>query len=179
MNAECREYYWAGIGIVAAKLGIKIEYLTIGDFDGINGEAKLESLEQWCDASVDVHSFRAKRVEDYCTALLAGSAGRFICAESRRCHLKRTLGSAGLEEGFLRELYECVQCEPDRAMAIIVGSLGDFDDGDAKATTRRLWHRAIRILRQPMYNNWLKRLIWRLKQVREIDGIGILRLLEP
>ncbi len=119
------------------------------------------------------------QVEDYATTLLAGSAASFLRVESQRCPLKRSLGDAGLEMRFLREVWQCLQREPDRAVSLICGSLGAFDDGDVEATTLRLWRRAIHLLRQEPQADQLKRLARRLSEVRHLSGDQVSRLLKP
>jgi hypothetical protein len=37
-------YYWAGIGVVAVHYGIRLERISIGDVDGLNGEVSLEPI---------------------------------------------------------------------------------------------------------------------------------------
>ena len=88
------------------------------------------------------------------------------------------MGEAGLEMKFLREVWQCLQREPDRAVAIICGSLGEYDDGDIEATTRRLWHRAVRLLRQDVPYLQLKSLAKRLMTVKQMTGEEICRLLK-
>ena len=117
-------YYWAGIGVVAVKYGIEVQRISIGDENGLGGEAVLEPIGKWCSLNVGLDYFKAMQVENYATALLAGSAASFIRVQDQRCHLKRSLGDAGLEMKFLREVWQCLQREPDRAVAIICGSLG-------------------------------------------------------
>ena len=111
------------------------------------------------------------------TALLAGSAASFLRAQEQRCQIKRSLGDAGLEMKFLREIWQCLQPEPDRAVAIVCGSLGKFDDGDAEATIRRLWHRAIRLLRQTAIRAKLDRLTRELERTGRLTGDKVERLL--
>jgi hypothetical protein len=75
-----------------------------------------------------MNPFKAAKVEDYATTLLAGSAASYIHVQDKRCRLKRSFGEAGLEMKFLRQLSQSVQREPDRAIAIIRGSLGVQSD---------------------------------------------------
>jgi hypothetical protein len=174
--ADCA-YYFCGIAVTAAKFGIRLECLSIDDEYGLDAEAKLESLESWCDSDVGAMPFHIARIEDYVTTILAGSAASFIRAEDRRCRLKQSLGSAGLEQRFLRQVWQCLQPETDRAVAIICGSLGSVDDGDVEATTRRLWHRAVRILRQPTHHQQLKSLARHIAEVKRMTRSEIIRVL--
>jgi len=166
MQSDYHAFYWAGIAVTAFKFGIKLQRLSIGDKDGLHGEAELEPVTEWCDLDVGMNSFKASAVEDYATTLLAGSAASFIRAQDERHHLKRSLGDAGLKMKFERQVWECVRREPDRAVALICGSLGSFDDGDVEATTQRLLERAVRTLRQPKQNQQLKRLAQKLLRVK-------------
>jgi hypothetical protein len=170
-------YYWAGIGVSAVKYGIGIHRISIGDDHGLDGEAVLEPVGNWCDLNVGLDYFKAMQVENYISTLLAGSAASFIRVQDQRCHLKRSLGDAGLEMKFLREVWHCLQREPDRAVAIICGSLGAYDDGDVEATTQRLWHRAARLLRQPTHHQQLKCLAQRLSETRQMAGEDVYRFL--
>src|SRR4051812_17214431 len=132
-------YYWAGIGVVAVKNDIEVRRISIGDEKGLNGEAILQPLENRYSLNVGLNYFKAMQVEDYVTTLLAGSAASYIRVHDQRGHLKRSLGDTGLELRFLREVWQCLQREPDRAAAIICGCLGSYDDGDVEATALRLW----------------------------------------
>jgi hypothetical protein len=171
-------YYFAGIAVTAAKLGIRLERLSVGDQYGLNGEAKLEPLESWCDSDCGENPLLAAKVEDYATTLLSGCAASYLHVQQGRCHLKRTFGDAGLEERFLRQVWHALQPELDRAHAIIIGSLGNYDDGNAEATARRLWHRAVRILHQPVHNRQLKRLAGHLDKAKHLRREEILSLLK-
>jgi hypothetical protein len=173
---DFRAYYWAGIAVLAIKSDIEIECLDVGDANGLNGKAILEPISS-SDMDVGLNSWKARKVEDYVTTLLAGSAASFIRVLGRRGHLKRSLGDAGLEMRFLREVWQCFQPEPDRAMAIICGSLGKYDDGDAEATFKRLWHRAVRILRQPQHDQQIKLLAKHLLCVKRMTGEEVHRLI--
>ena len=155
-----------------------MQRISICDQNGVNGEAVLEPIGKWCSLNVGLDYFKAMQVENYATALLAGSAASFIRVQDHRCHLKRSLGDAGLEMKFLREVWQCLQREPDRAVSIICGSLGDYDDGDVEATTRRLWNRAVRVLRQKPQYEQLKLLAKRLMAVKQMDGEEVHRLLK-
>jgi hypothetical protein len=78
---------------------------------------------------------------------------------------------------YLREAWQCSQREPDRAIAIICGSLGAYDDGDVEATTRRLWDRAVRLLRAPTQHARLCLLAKELRSARRLSGKDVRRLL--
>jgi hypothetical protein len=171
-------YYSAGIGVVAAKYGIEVQRISIGDENGLDGEVVLEPIGELCSLNVGLDYFKAMQVENYSTTLLAGSAASFIRVQDQRCHLKRSLGDAGLEMKFLREVWQCLQREPDRAVAIICGSLGAYDDGDIEATTRRLWNRAVRLLRQDVTYLHLKSLANQLATVKQMTGEELCRLLK-
>jgi hypothetical protein len=171
-------YYWAGIAVVAVKYDIDVVQISIGDELGIDGEVQLEPIGKCCNLNVGLDFFQALEVENYATALLAGSAASFIRVQERRCHLKRSYGNAGLEMKFLREVWECLQREPDRAVAIICGSLGEYDDGDVQATTQRLWHRAVRVLRQEKHKQQLRLLATRLMEVKQMTGEEVRQLLK-
>jgi hypothetical protein len=170
-------YYWAGIGVVAVKYGIQIRRISIGT-DGVDGEAALEPIGKFCNLNVGQDFYRAIEVENYVTALLAGSAASFIRVQDQRCNLKRSYGDAGLELKFLHEVWQCIQREPDRAAAIIFGSLGAYDDGDVEATTQRLWHRAVRVLRQELHYDQLRALSKRLMEAKQMAGEEVRRLLK-
>jgi hypothetical protein len=71
-------YYYAGIAVLSAKFGIRLDWLSAGDEHSLDSEAKLEALENWCASDAGGNPFRAARVEDYVTTLLAGSAASFI-----------------------------------------------------------------------------------------------------
>lgn len=169
-------YYWAGIGVSAIKYGIEVQRISIGDENGLDGEAVLEPIAKWCSLNVGLDYFKAMQVECYATTLLAGSAASFIRVQDQRCHLKRSLGDDGLEMKFLREVWQCLQREPDRAVAIICGSLGEYDDGDIEATTRLLWNRAVRLLRGDVAYQQLKSLANQLMTVKKMTGEEICRL---
>jgi hypothetical protein len=177
--ADTNAYYWAGIGIVAVKFDVKFKSLSLGDLDGHDGCAILEPVGNYCDLDVGMDPFKASKVEDYATTLLAGSAASYIRARDKRCHLKRSLGEAGLEIKFLRQIWQSLHREPDRAIAIIFGSLGAFDDGDTEGTTRRLWHRAVCILQQQPYSDQLRRLARELTSLGELTGAEVHELLKP
>ena len=69
-------YYWAGIGVVAVKYGIEVQRISVGDEYGLNGESILEPIEESCG----LNYFKAMRVENYATTLLAvSSAFPSIC----------------------------------------------------------------------------------------------------
>jgi hypothetical protein len=148
-------YYRAGIG-VALKHGIEVKRISMDDEIGLDGESILEPIGESRSMNVGLDHSKAMQVESYATTLLAGSAASFIRVQGQCCHLKRSFGDAGLEMKFLREVWQCLQREPDRAVAIICGSLGDYDDGDVEATTRRLWTGAVRILRHKTQYEHLK-----------------------
>jgi hypothetical protein len=118
------------------------------------------------------------QVEDYATTLLAGSAASCIREQDRRCHLKRSLGDAGLELSYIRQVWQCLRREPDRAVSIICGSLGHYDDGDVEATTLRLWRRAVRVLRHDVQYQHLKTLVKKLLISKQMSGDEIYRLLK-
>ena len=177
MPAPDYRIHWAGIGVIAHKYGIQIRRISIGN-DGVDGEAALEPIEKCCSVNVDEDFFRAIEIENYATALLAGSAASFIRVQDQRCHLKRSYGDAGLELKFLHEVRQCIQREPDRAAAIIFGSLGADDDGNVEATTQRLWHRAVRVLRQQVHYQQLRLLSTRLMVVKQMTGDEVLQLLK-
>jgi hypothetical protein len=162
-------YYWAGIGVVAFKYAIRVVRIAIDDADESRGEAVLEPIGRWRNPDVGMDYYKTMLVENYATALLAGSAASFIRTQDQRCDLKRSLGDAGLEERYLREVGQCRQRESDRAIAIIFGSLGAYDDGNVEATTRRLWHRAVRVLRQKEQYEQLKLLAKRLLEVKRMS----------
>jgi hypothetical protein len=170
-------YYWAGIRVIAVKYGIEVQRISIGDQNGLNGEAVLEPVGKWCNLNVGLNYFKAMQVENYATTLLAGAAS-FIRVQDQRCHLRRSFGDAGLEIKFLREVWQCLQREPDRAAAIICGSLGEYDDGDVEATARRLWTRAVRLLRQKVQYQQLKSLATQLMTVKQMTGEEVCRLLK-
>ena len=79
---------------------------------------------------------------------------------------------------FLREVWQCLQQEPDRAVAIICVSLGEYDDGDVEATARRLWTRAVRMLRQKEAYQQLKSLANRLMKVKQMTGEEVRQLIK-
>ena len=79
---------------------------------------------------------------------------------------------------FLSEVWQCLQREPDRAVSIICGSLGEYDGGDIEATTRRLWNRAVRLLRQEATYQQLKSLANQLMTVKQMTGEEVYRLLK-
>jgi hypothetical protein len=170
-------FYFAGIGVIAHHFHIDVYKLSAGDKNGFAGKVLLEPIAKWCDLDVGLNPFKAAKVEEYATALLAGLAANYVCAEARRGQIKRSHGGAGLEMKYLREIWQSLQPEPDRAIAIIFGSLGKFDDGDAEATTRRLWHRAVRLLRQPKLHGQLNRLARELKEKGRMTHDEIDRLL--
>lgn len=174
---EIQHYYYAGIAILAVHFGIELRELDLGDRDGLNGEAALEPIDQWCDTDVVYDGVKGSRVEDYVTTLLAGSAATFIRAESRRHHLLGSFGSAGLERKFLRQVWLCLQREPDRAAAIICGTLGKFDSGDVEATMMRLWHRSVRLLREPSRWKQVERLARQLVQTQRMTGDDVKQFL--
>jgi hypothetical protein len=170
-------YYWAGITVVASHFEIRVRHLSLGDEYGLDGAATLEPVETWCHSDAGMNPFRTARVEDYATALLAGHAAVFIRDSDERCQLKKAYGQAGLEMKFLRRVWQCLQPEPDRAVALIVGFLGEYDDGDVEATAQRLWHRAARILRQPKRCKQLKVLAGELIQSIEMTEKDVIRVL--
>lgn len=108
---------------------------------------------------------------------MAGSAASFVRVQEKRCHLKRSFGDAGVELQFLRDVWQCFQREPDRAVGIIFGSLGAYDNGDVEATTKRLWHRAVRVLREKPHFQQLKLLAGQLEKLKQMSGEEILALL--
>ncbi len=177
-SADFHVYYWAGIGVIANKYGIEVRRLSIGDQHGLNGEARLDPIGKWCSLDVGLNYFKAMQVENYVTTLLAGSAASYIRVQDQRSQIKRSFGEAGLESKFLREVWQCVQREPDRAVAIIAGSLGAYDDGDVEATTIRLWRRAVRIFRQQAQYEQLELLASELTRSRELNGDKIRDLLK-
>ncbi len=81
-----------------------MQRISIGDENGLDGEAILEPIGKWCNLNVGLDYLKAMQVENYATALLAGSAASFIRVQDQRCHLKRSLGDAGLEMKFLHEV---------------------------------------------------------------------------
>ena len=172
------EYYWAGIAVVASHFEIRVQHLSVGDEYCLDGSAMLEPLETWCDSDAGMNPFLMAKVEDYVTALLAGNAAAFIRESEERCQLKKSFGEGGLEMKFLRKVWQCLQPEPDRAAAIIVGFLGEYDDGDIEATVRRLWHRAVRILRQPKRHKQLKALADALCRTIEMTDEDVVRVLD-
>jgi hypothetical protein len=172
-------YYWADIGVAAITYGIDIRRISIGNQEGVDGEALLEPITKFCDLNVGLDFYKALEVDNYATVLLSGSAASFIRVKDGRRHLQRCYGDAGLEMSFLREVWQCLQREPDRAAAIICGSLGEYDDGDVEATAARLWCRAVRMLRQPKQYDQLKRLACRLFEVKEMAGRDVRDLLTP
>ena len=171
---EC-SYYRAGIAVIAQRFGIRVDRLWIGDKHGLDGITVLESLEDWCKSGAPAAPSHGKAIEDYVTTLLGGAAATFIKAQDRRCHLKRTFGDAGLEENFIRKVWQCLQPEPDRAVAIVVGALSAYDDADAAATTRRLCNRAARLLREPRAHAQLSNLASQLMQAREMSALEVAR----
>lgn len=166
-------YYFSGIAVVARHFDIEVTELSIGDDAGLGGYAFLQPVSTWCSMGVEENPFAASAMEDYITTLLAGSAATFLKTMDERCQVKRSFGDAGLEMQFLREIWQGLQREPDRAISLIFGSLGHVDEGDIEATARRLWHRAIRILRQPKVNTKLQRLVRRIEDVRKMSGAQI------
>jgi hypothetical protein len=174
---DYQAYYWSGIAVCAARFSIGLKRLSLGDNCGLNGVAQLDAFDEWCGTDVGINPFTATRIENYVTALLAGSAAVFIRVQDARCHLKRSYGDAGLEAKFLREVWQCLQPESDRALSIVVAWLGAYDDGNAEATTRRLWHRAVRILRQPQHYQQLKTVAQSLTEMRQMTGEEVRRQL--
>jgi hypothetical protein len=168
------------LGEERSKFGIEVRHISAGDEVGLDGEASLEPVTEWCDLDVGLNPFKAAAVEDYATTLLSGSAAAFIRVQDQRHLSKRSIDDAGLDLEFLRQVWQCLQPEPDRAIAIICGSLGSVDDGDVETTTRRLWHRAVRILRQRQYYWQLQRLARHLREVEKMSGTEVLQFLsEP
>ena len=87
-NLDYHVYYWAGIGVIAFKFGIRLEWLSIGDEHGQGGRAVLEPLEDWCDPEDESHFYRVMQIEEYVTTLLAGSAASFVRVQNQRSHYK-------------------------------------------------------------------------------------------
>ena len=52
-------FYWAGIGVTAHKFGIRVHKLSLGDEYGLNGEASLEPISEWCDLDDERTIFHA------------------------------------------------------------------------------------------------------------------------
>jgi hypothetical protein len=86
-----RAYYWAGIGVAAVKFGVELESLSVGDGDGKDGHAILEPVGNFCDLDVGMNPFKAAKVEDYATTLLAGSAASYIRVQDQRCLLTKVV----------------------------------------------------------------------------------------
>ena len=178
-QSQLNAQYCAGIGVIAVKFGITVKRLWIGNEEGSLCDALLEPINISRVADADLDYFRTMQIEDYATALLAGSAANFIREQDQLCHLKRSFGDAGLEMRFLREIWQGERRKPDRAMAIICGFLEEYDDGDIEATAKRLWHRAVLILRRVPHCQQLKSLAQQLQRVKLINGDEIHHFLKP
>jgi hypothetical protein len=167
-------YYWGGVAVIAHKFGIPVHGLYVGDESGLDGKADLQPISESCDPNVGLNP----PVEDYVTTLLAGSAASFIRVEEQQSHWRRPCTDPGFDVAFLRRVWESLQPERERAVAIICRSLGDVDDGNVKFTVRRLWQRAVRLLRQPIHHRQLKRLAEHLITSKSMSSDEVRRLLE-
>jgi hypothetical protein len=163
-------YYLAGIGVAATRFGVRALELSIPDNWSTQRSPILEPFEAWYSILSDSDFDERDLIEDYVTVCLAGVAGNFIRTESIRCPLKRSMGSAGFELAHLRWVWRGESSECDRAFAIAFSHLPEIDGGDVEATLYRLWHRAVRILREPSQRSQLDRLARELVKTGRMGG---------
>ena len=175
---ELEAYHQAGIGVLAVKLDVRLQQLSVGFEKQWTSGPTLEPLENFRKEDVEHSSCNRDRVEDYLTASLGGSAGVFLFNLGRRRHFQRSHGDAGLEMKHLRRMWQCVEPEVDRAFGIAFALLSKFDDSDTEATLWRLWQRAVELLRQPLQRKQLDRLARQLMQVGKMPGEEVVRFLQ-
>lgn len=166
-------HYKAGIGVAAATLGVRIRTLGM-DYDaGARFGFSLEPLSSWIGKKPESLAHRVSLIEDYIVVCLSGDAARFICASTRRPHLRRSSAGAGPELKQLRLLWECLEPESERALVIALGTLPVLDEGDPEATIYRLWKRAHRLLRESRQRIQLAELARHLLRNKQMSGAEV------
>jgi hypothetical protein len=174
MFDELESFYLSGIATVAVLNGVEVRELALGF--GSAGVI-LERIDQFCASSSGTECEYVSDVEDYCTACLAGLAGRAIRAETRR---KRVglCDPAVLELKNVKAVLRCDEREPDRAFAIVFAALGEIDGGNSEGTVYRLYKRAHRLLCQPRQTEQLNRLARHLLQIGRMSGDEVQQFLK-
>jgi hypothetical protein len=109
-------------------------------------------------------------IEEYLLVCLSGDAARFICASTRRPQLRRSLEGAGPELKQLRQLWEGLEPESERALVIALGTLPVLDGGNPEASIYRLWKRAHRLLTENRQRTQIAGLALHLLHVRRMTG---------
>ena len=179
MNLTIREaYYNAGIGVLARKLNIGLRQLTIGFEHQYFSGPKLEGLQELSLADVAFSASGRQEIEDYLTVCLGGIAGEQIYVLANRRQLHWAQGDAAYLWKFWRRTQECGDPEVDRAFAIAMAYLRNYDLGDPNATVWRLWQRAVNLLQQLPQREQLDRLAKQLLFVGKLSGDEVFLILD-
>lgn len=170
-------YFNAGIATAAFEFGVTVHRISLRLNAGKRDRPRLTPLRQYVQSRPSGRDPLQPYV-DFCTVLLAGSAGRLIGLEAYLAYPKPHLDNLRLERAHLAEAGLCLEPETDRAFSIIVGRLEDLHNGDAQVIFNELWRRALHLLRQAPQRARMEALAAAIRQRRVIEGPEIAKILK-
>jgi hypothetical protein len=170
-------YYHAGVAVVGVELGVSIQRLSIRRSDGSDPTPLLEQLGDWCFEHDSMPAFQFVVIENYCTTLLAGSAGQLQRAEARAGYEHASMEQRAMARRYRTKAVQTYDALTDRAFAIALAGLQPCDGGDTLKSLRRLWLRADYLLRQEPHRSQLNCLATRLLDVEEMFWPEILAVI--
>jgi hypothetical protein len=160
-------YYHAGVAVVGVELGVSIQRLSIRRSDG----------SDWCFEHDSMPAFQFVVIENYCTTLLAGSAGQLQRAEARAGYEYASMEQRAMARRYRTKAVQTYDALTDRAFAIALAGLQPCDGGDTLKSLRRLWLRADYLLRQEPHRSQLNSLATRLLVAEEMFWPEILAVI--
>jgi hypothetical protein len=169
-------YFNAAIGVTAFEFGVPLRRLSLEVKSGRRDRPQFGSLKEYISTNIGRFDCIDAAL-NYTTVLLSGGVGRVIGLEAYLAYPEPHLEMARLERAYLAEARLCREPETDRAMAIAIGWLRNYNGGNADATFAQLWHRADRLLRTPHHAQRVDRVVRDLKKERILAGDEISRIL--